>query len=92
MPTYTVHVILYIGVSIHFQFQFISLSTATINVGRIAALLAYCYHLCKKYIQQNYAAGGLISFLMMVGGWLFKFLLKAKFYEWLEKQGGWVSQ
>lgn len=32
-----------------------------------------------------------MGFVMMVAGWLFKFLLKAKFYEWLDKQGGWVS-
>ena len=65
--------------------------TARINVGRIAALLAYCYRLCKAYIQSHLPVGGLMGFVMMVAGWLFKFLLKAKFYEWLDKQGGWVS-
>jgi len=65
--------------------------TARINVGRIAALLGYCYHLVRTYISQNMAAGSLLSFLAMVATWLFKFLLRAKFYDWLEKQGGWVS-
>ena len=64
---------------------------AQINIGRIAALLGYCYSLCMTYISKNMAAGSLLSFIAMVAGWLFKFLIKAKFYEWLERQGGWVS-
>jgi len=67
------------------------LAAARINVGRIAALLAYCYRLCKTYIEKHLSVGGLMGFVMMVAGWLFRFLLKAKFYEWLDKQGGWVS-
>ena len=67
-------------------------SSARINIGRIAALLAYCYHLCRTYISNHLASSyGLLSFLAMVSGWLFQFLIKAKFYEWLAKQGGWVS-
>ena len=63
---------------------------ARINIGRIAALLAYCYHLCKTYISTHFTSSyGLLSFLAMVSGWLFQFLIKAKFYEWLQKQGGW---
>lgn len=63
-----------------------------INLGRIAALMAYCYQLCKTYIIKKVATGGLIiTFMGMVSGWLFKFLLKARFYEWLQSQGGWVS-
>ena len=68
----------------------LSSSPAQINLGRIAALLGYCYNLCKTYISQNMAAGSLVSFIAMVATWLFKFLIKAKFYDWLEKQGGWV--
>ena len=61
-------------------------------MGRIAALLAYCYHLCRTYIHKNLTGYGLASFLSVVAGWLIRFLLKAKFYEWLQKQGGWVSR
>ncbi len=68
-----------------------SSSPAQINLGRIAALLGYCYNLCKTFISQNVAAGSLVSFIAMVATWLFKFLIKAKFYDWLEKQGGWVG-
>lgn len=63
---------------------------AKINLGRIAALMAYCYHLCKTYISQRVASSSLlISFVGLVAGWLFKFLIQAKFYEWLRNQGGW---
>jgi hypothetical protein len=68
------------------------LPVAVINLGRIAALMAYCYQLCKTYIRRKMASTGLIvSFMGLVSGWLFKFFLKAKFYEWLQNQGGWVS-
>ena len=63
-----------------------------INLGRIAVLMAYCYQLCKTYILKKVATGSLIvTFMGLVAGWLFKFLLKARFYEWLQSQGGWVS-
>ena len=32
-----------------------------------------------------------VTFLGIVTTWLFRFLIKAKFYEWLESMGGWVS-
>jgi hypothetical protein len=28
--------------------------------------------------------------MAMIASWLFKVFLRARFYEWLEKQGGWV--
>lgn len=63
-----------------------------ISIGRIAALMAYCYRLCKTFIRRKVDTGGLISsFMGLVSGWLFKFLVKARFYEWLHSQGGWVS-
>ncbi len=66
---------------------------AKINVGRISALLAYCYHLIKTFILEKMASSGLIfSFMCLVAGWLFKVFIKAKFYEWLRSQGGWVSE
>ena len=63
---------------------------ATINLGRIAALLAYCYRLCRTYINTYFGSGSLLTFMAMIAGWLFKVFLKARVYEWLEKQGGWV--
>ena len=60
-----------------------------INLGRIAALLGYCYHLCRKFVQQKAGAFTLVSFLGMVGTWLVKFLIQARFYEWLKQKGGW---
>lgn len=60
-------------------------------MGRIAALLGYCYHLCRKFLQQKAGAFTLVSFLGMVGTWLVKFLIQARFYDWLKQKGGWVS-
>ena len=64
---------------------------AKVNVGRIAAVLGYCYHLCRSYVQKYFDSYGLLSLLGMLAGFLVKFFLKAKFYEWLDRQGGWVS-
>lgn len=60
-----------------------------VNVGRIAAVLGYCYHLCRSYVQKYLNSYGLLSLLGMLAGFLVKFFLKAKFYEWLNRQGGW---
>ena len=71
---------------------FYFLNLAKINVGRIAALMAYCYHLVKVFIMEKVASSGVIfSFMCLVAGWLFKVFIKAKFYQWLQNQGGWVS-
>ena len=66
-------------------------SPANITVGRLGALLAYAYHLCKHYIKMNAKVNLVVTFLGIITTWLFKFLIKAKFYEWLESMGGWVS-
>ena len=29
--------------------------------------------------------------MAMIASWMFKVFLRARFYDWLEKQGGWVS-
>ena len=68
----------------------LSLLSATINLGRIAALLAYCYRLCRTYIDTYFGSKSLLTFMAMIAGWLFKVFLRARVYEWLEKQGGWV--
>ena len=68
----------------------ISLITVNINIGRIAALLAYCYRLCQTYVNKYFGSKSLITFMGMIAGWLFKVFLRARFYDWLEKQGGWV--
>ena len=68
------------------------LFTANITIGRLGALLAYAYHLCKHYIRTNAKVSLVVTFLGIVTTWLFRFLIKAKFYEWLESMGGWVSQ
>ena len=68
----------------------LSLPIATINLGRIAALLAYCYRLCRTYIDTYFGSKSLLTFMAMIAGWLFKVFLRARVYEWLEKQGGWV--
>ena len=66
--------------------------TAIINLGRIAAVLGYCYRLCKTYIQQHLNSADLVAFLGVIAGFLVRFLFEAKFYEWLSRQGGWVSE
>ena len=68
-----------------------NIHTANITVGRLGALLAYAYHLCKHYIKMNAKVNLVVTFLGIVTTWLFRFLIKAKFYEWLESMGGWVS-
>ena len=65
---------------------------ANINLGRIAALLAYCYRLCRTYVNTYLGSSGLLTFMGMIAGWLFRVFLRARFYEWLDKQGGWVSK
>lgn len=73
---------------LHYDF----ILSAKINIGRVAVVLGYCYHLCKNYINQYLNSYGLLGFLGMISGFLIKFFIQAKFYEWLNKQGGWVSQ
>ena len=64
--------------------------TANINLGRIAALLAYCYRLCRTYVDTYLGSKSLLTFLGMIAGWLFKVFLRTRVYDWLDKQGGWV--
>lgn len=64
---------------------------AKINVGRVAVLMAYCYRLVKTFVTEKVAGNNILfSFMCMVAGWLFKVFIRAKFYEWLRAQGGWV--
>lgn len=63
---------------------------ATINAGRVAAILGYCYYLCKKYLAEYLSSYGLLGFLGVLATFLVKFLIKAKFYDWLQRMGGWV--
>lgn len=62
---------------------------AKITIGRLGALLAYAYHLCKHYIKTNAKVNMVVTFIGLVATWLFRFLIKAKFYEWLDSMGGW---
>ena len=69
-----------------------SLSPARrINLGRIAGVFAYCYYLCKSFILR-YALKGIFGFLSMLLGYLAQFLVRAGFYDWLGRVGGWVSK
>ena len=68
------------------------ITLAKLNIGRIAAVLGYCYHLCKNYISKYFSSSGLLSFLAVLAGFLVKFFLKAKFYDLLKRVGGWVRQ
>jgi hypothetical protein len=65
---------------------------ANITVGRLGALLAYAYHLCKHYIKTNAKVNLVVTFLGIITTWLFRFLIKAKFYEWLQSMGGWETR
>jgi hypothetical protein len=60
-----------------------------INVGRIAAVLGYCYHLCKKYVSQCLNSYKLLGFLATLSGFLIRFFIQSKFYDWLNRNGGW---
>ena len=64
---------------------------AKINVGRIAAVLGFCYHLCKAYVTQYMSSYGLVTILTTLAGFLIRVFIKAKFYDWLSKNGGWVN-
>ena len=61
-------------------------------MGRICALLAYCYRLCRHYIvQESLPASTLLVLLASMGGCLVAFFTEVGFYAWLQEQGGWVS-
>ena len=60
-----------------------------ISLGRIAAVLGYCYHLCKTYIQEHLNSADLLTFLGVIAGFLVRFFFQARFYDWLGRQGGW---
>ena len=76
----------------HLILLYYFITLAKLNVGRIAAVLGYCYHLCKNYISKYFSSSGLLSFLAVIAGFLVKFFLKAKFYDMLKRVGGWVRQ
>ena len=61
------------------------------TLGHIAAVLGYCYHLCKHHIQKYLGSYQLLSLLGMLAGFLVQFFVKVKVYEWIANQGGWVS-
>jgi hypothetical protein len=55
--------------------------------------MAYCYHLVKAFVTQKMGSSSIVfSFMCLVAGWLFKAFIRAKFYEWLRNQGGWVRR
>ena len=62
----------------------------SINLGRIAGVFTYCYYICKIFIQRH-ALEGVIGFLGVLLGYLVRFLVRARFYDWLSRIGGWVG-
>ena len=61
-------------------------------MGRICALLAYCYRLCQHYIMQDHLpTSTLLALLGSMGGWLVAFFTDVGFYAWLQEQGGWAQ-
>ncbi len=69
----------------------LSLSPLLATLGHIAAVLGYCYHLCKHHIQKYLGSYQLLSLLGMLAGFLVQFFIKAKVYDWIASRGGWVS-
>lgn len=59
-----------------------------ITLGRIAGVFAYCYYLCRTFVQRH-ALQGVAAFLGTLAGFLIRCLLRARFYEWLQSMGGW---
>ena len=62
-----------------------------ISVGSIAAIFAYCYTVCKSLVRCVMESHKVASFLISLGSYLIALLVRAKFYDWLSSQGGWVS-
>eukprot|EP00731_Ephydatia_muelleri_P020657 Em0013g384a len=73
-------------------FEWTAGSIAKITMGRICALLAYCYRLCRHYIvQESLPASTLLVLLGSMGGCLVAFFTEVGFYAWLQEQGGWAQ-
>ena len=50
----------------------------------------YCYSICKELIFAN-PTKTIVLWLIELGTCLVINFAKAKFFEWLEERGGWVS-
>ena len=61
-----------------------------INIGSIAAIFAYCYTVCKSLVKRVLESHKMAGFLISLGSYLIASLVRAKFYDWLSSQGGWV--
>ena len=62
-----------------------------INIGSIAAIFAYCYTVCKSLVKHVLESHKMAGFLVSLASYLIASLVRAKFYDWLSGQGGWVS-
>ena len=70
--------------------NYLSLQAQNINLGRIVVVFCYCYRVCKSFVQRAIDASSLLSFMASLASYFVLTLLKVKFYEWLEQQGGLV--
>lgn len=58
---------------------------------RIAALLGFCYSLCRNFLFTTNNVRSLKAFFNAVVGYLTRFLSEGQLLNWIRSQGGWVS-
>jgi hypothetical protein len=63
-----------------------------VTIGRIAALLLYCYRLIKKLITSNIEVIVGVGVIAGVAFILYQVFVKIDFFKWIAKKGGMVSE
>ena len=58
---------------------------------KIAALLGFCYNLCRQFFLSSDNQRSWRAFFDAVVGYLTRFLFEGRLLNWIRSQGGWVS-
>ena len=67
------------------------ISLVRVTWRRIAALLGFCYSLCRNFLFTTNNVRSLKAFFNAVVGYLTRFLSEGQLLNWIRSQGGWVS-
>lgn len=67
------------------------ISLVSVTWRRIAALLGFCYSLCRNFLFTTNNVRSLKAFFNAVVGYLTRFLSEGRLLNWIRSQGGWVS-
>ena len=76
------------------------ISVVSITWKKIAALLGFCYSLCRQFLlstdestdNQRSLQRSLGAFFTAVVGFLARFLFEGRLLNWIHSRGGWVSE